>query len=237
MIAQGSIRSEGTITNWYEKLPKNTGSGFKRDKTFKLHQIEPCSMIVCIGGTGKGKTNSVIDFISKKQNSFCDILIYSGSTTDEPLYQMLQSRIPETKLFNNIHEFPELQSFEDDKANEKLVIFDDFINLNTKEMKKINEYLTAGRKFGFTIFCLGQNYRSIPKTVTRNAHYFFIYQLNDKATINNILKNHNIHDIDKDLFKQFYQESTNENLNFFLIDLKNGKTHLRHNWDKILLSK
>jgi hypothetical protein len=223
------------ITNWYEKLPKNKGSGFKRDKNFKSHMIEPCSMIVCIGGTGKGKTNSVIDFISKKQNAFCDILIYSGSTTDEPLYQMLKEKIPETKLFNNIAEFPQLQEFEDDKENEKLVIFDDFINLNSKEMKKINEYLTAGRKFGFTIFCLGQNYRSIPKTVSRNAHYFFIYELNDKATIQNILKNHNIHDVDKELFRQMYHDSTKDKLNFFMIDLKNGSSHLRHNWDKILL--
>ena len=69
----------------------------------------------------------------------------------------LKERIPETNLFNNIAEFPELQTFEDDKDHEKLAIFDDFINLNTKEMKKIHEYLTAGRKFGFTIFCFGQN--------------------------------------------------------------------------------
>ena len=150
---------------------------------------------------------------------------------------MLKERIPETKLFNNIAEFPELQEFEDDKMNEKLIVFDDFINLNTKEMKKINEYLTAGRKFGFTIFCLGQNYRSIPKTVSRNAHYFFIYELNDNATINNILRNHNIHDVDKDLFKDLYQEATKDKLNFFMIDLKNGSSHLRHNWDKILLKK
>lgn len=224
------------LTNWYEKLPKNIGSGFKRDKTFKNHQIEPCSMIVCIGGTGKGKTNSVIDFISKKQDSFCDILIYSGSTTDEPLYRLLQEKIPETKLFNDIADFPTLQEFENDKDCEKLVVFDDFINLSSKDMKKINEYLTAGRKFGFTIFCLGQNYRSIPKTVTRNAHYFFIYQLNDNATINNILKNHNIFEVEKDKFKDFYRYATNEKLNFFLIDLRNSKTHLRRNWNEILLS-
>ena len=224
------------ITNWYDRLPKKDSKDtIKRDSNFKHHMIEPCSMIVCIGGTGAGKTNSVIDFISRK-HTFCDILIYSGSTTDEPLYKMLKEKIPETQLFNNIAEFPDLQKFEDDKENEKLVIFDDFINLNTKEMKKINEYLTAGRKFGFTIFCLGQNYRSIPKTVTRNAHYFFIYKLNDNATINNILKNHNIHDIDKEKFKELYKLATKEKLNFFLIDLKNGKTHLRHNLEDILVS-
>ncbi len=222
------------ITNWYEKIPKKDNKDkIKRDPNFKAHMIEPCSMIVCVGGTGKGKTNSVIDFISKK-HTFCDILIYSGSTTDEPLYRMLKEKIPETKLFNNIADFPELQSFDDDKDNEKLVIFDDFINLTAKEMKKIKEYLTAGRKFGFTIFCLAQNYREVPKTVSRNAHYFLVYQLNDNATINNILKNHNIHDVDKEHFKELYKQCTNEPLNFFMIDLKNKNSHLRHNWTKIL---
>ena len=221
-------------TNWYEKLPKKDSKDtIKRDANYKDHMIEPCSMIVCIGGTGKGKTNSVIDFISKK-NTFCDILIYSGSTTDEPLYRMLKEKIPETQLYSDIEEFPELQTFEEDKENEKLIVFDDFINLNSKQMKKINEYLTAGRKYGFTIFCLAQNYRSIPEPVSRNAHYFFIYQLNDNCTINNILKNHNIYDIPKDIFKELYKQCTKEKLNFFMIDMKNEATHLRHNWLEIL---
>ena len=222
------------ITNWYERLPKKDSKDtIKRDSNFKNHMIEPCSMILAIGGTGKGKTNSVIDFIAKK-HTFCDIIIYSGSTTDEPLYKMLKEKIPETQLYNNIDEFPELQTFDDDKENEKLIIFDDFINLNTKQMKKINEYLTAGRKFGFTVICLAQNYVSVPKTVSRNAHYFFIYQLNDNATIQNILKNHNIFDIPKEIFKKLYQECTKEKLNFFMIDLRNEATHLRHNWHDIL---
>jgi hypothetical protein len=225
------------ITNWYEKLPKDkdTKIGIKRDKTFKNHMVEPCSMVVCIGPTGSGKTNSLIEFLHKKQNAFCDIILFTGSTSDEPLYRMLQEKIPEMKTYTDINEFPELNSFEDDKENEKLVIFDDFINLSTKEMKKINRYLTAGRKFGITCFCLAQNYTDIGKQIMRNAHYILIYQMNDNTTINNVLKNHNIHNIDKQLFKNLYQESTKDKLNFFMIDLKNKDSHLRHNYNKILL--
>jgi geranylgeranyl pyrophosphate synthase len=58
-------------------------------------------------------------------------------------------------------------------------------------MKKLNEYLTAGRKFGFTVWCMAQNYTSIPKVITRNLQYIILFKLNDNVSINNIIKNHN----------------------------------------------
>jgi len=222
------------MNNWYDKIPKDTNV-IKRDKHFKEHLIDPCSMILCIGGSGSGKSNSLVDYLSKKNDSFCDILIYSGSTTNEPLYDYLQKKIPEIQFFNDIEEFPEVTSFEQDKENEKLIVFDDFINLKEKEMKKIKEYFTAGRKFGCTVWAMAQNYKEVPKTITRNINYFIIFKLNDNITLDNILRNHNVFGIDKEVCKRLYQVSTRDKLNFFLIDLKNREYHLRHNWTKILL--
>lgn len=221
-----------SVTNWYQQLPKDDSKP-KRDKNFKSHLIEPCSQIVVLGNTGCGKTNSLIDFLSKKNNVFCDILIFSGSTTEEPLYQFLKEKIPEIKFFNDINEVPELSSFEEDAKNEKLIVFDDFINLKANEFKKIKEYSTAGRKLGFTCFYLCQNYTSVPKVITRNAHYFIVFKMNDQITINNILRNHNIFNLDKDYFKECYTDATKDKLNFFLLDLKNGEYSLRHNWTDI----
>ena len=45
-------------------------------------------MILCIGGTGSGKTNALLNFLSRKNNAFYDIIIFSGSSTDEPLYNL-----------------------------------------------------------------------------------------------------------------------------------------------------
>lgn len=216
------------IKNWYSELPKD--KALKRDKHFKMHLIEPNSMICCIGGTGSGKTNSLIDFISRKNDAFHQIIIYSGSTTEEPLYQFLKQKMPEVEYFNDINEVPELNSFEDSKDLEKLIVFDDFINLPKKDMKKINEYLTSGRKFGFTVFVMAQNYTSIPKVVLRNTNYFIIFKLNETYTINHILKNYNLNNIDKDRFLSLYQDAVKDKLNFFLIDMKNPQYHLRKNW-------
>ena len=145
---------------------------------------------------------------------------------------MLKQKMPEIKLMNDIAELPELKEFDnDDKDQEKLIVFDDFINLKKPELIKINEYLTGGRKFGFTVWCMAQDYKSVPKIITRNLHYILMFKLNDNVSINNIIRNHNIHGIDKEKFKKQYIEATSEPRQFFMIDMK-GKpeTHLRHNF-------
>jgi hypothetical protein len=56
--------------------------------------------------------------------------------------------------------------------------------------------------------------------------------LNDNTTLNNIIRNHNIHDVDKELFGDLYDKSTSDPLSFVMIDLKgkDKKTHLRKNF-------
>jgi hypothetical protein len=220
------------IINWYEKIPQTKG-GIKRDKNFNKHFIEPNSMIVCLGGTGAGKTNALIDFLKRKDEAFTQIIIYTGSTSDEPLYNYLVKAIPETQIYTDIDQLPSLNDFPDkDNDKEKLIVFDDFINLTKKEMNKIQEYATAGRKKGFTCFFLAQNYTQIPKNITRNAQYFILFKINDTTSLSNIIKNHNIHGKDKTVLRNAYNYATNTKGNFFMIDLKDqtGQYSFRHNF-------
>ena len=85
------------VKNWYNHLPKDLKRESKLDKNYKRHHIKPNSMICCIGGTGSGKSTSLIEFLSRKNEAFYDIIVFSGSTTDEPLINMLKSKIPEIK--------------------------------------------------------------------------------------------------------------------------------------------
>jgi hypothetical protein len=58
-----------------------------------------------------------------------------------------------------------------------------------------------------------------------------MFRLNDNVSINNIMKNHNVDNIDKNLFKSFYVNATEKPMDFFMIDLKGEpKTRLRHNF-------
>ena len=219
------------ITNFYEKLPKHLKKDTV-DKTFKNHHILPNSMICAIGGTGTGKSNFVMNMIQRMPEKFYKIMVFNPVSTQEPLMELLKEKIPETDLISDINELPSLSEFDEDKEDEKLLIVDDFINMNKKDFKKINEYFTGGRKAGVTVVALCQNYTSVPKVITRNCQYFVLFRLNDNTTLNNIIRNHNIHDVEKDLFKELYDKSTTDPLSFFMIDLK-GKdknTHLRKNF-------
>ena len=220
------------MINFYDKLSKEDKSETKLDKHFKNHYILPNSMIGIIGGTGSGKSNALLNLISKQSNKYFDIIIFNPVSTDEPLLKLLQKKIPELKLISNIEELPSLSDFVGDSEHEKLIVFDDVINMPTNHFKKIREYFTGGRKLGFSVVIMAQNYVSIPKTIVRNCQYFIIFKLNDNVTINNILKNHNIYNVEKEHFKKLYLDATKEPLNFFLVDLKTKdiRQHLRKNF-------
>ncbi len=67
------------------------------------------------------------------------------------LYNMLEET-GKIELINDIEEVPDLEEFDDrHKDKPKLIVFDDFPNLQKKDMKKINKYLITGRKFGFSV--------------------------------------------------------------------------------------
>ena len=204
------------MKNFYKELKLK--DGIKKDKNFNKHFILPNSMILAIGGTGTGKTNSLLNMLQLMGPKFYDIIIFT-TVDDEPLLNYLKKKIPEIEIYTDINEFPSLDQFENDGC-EKLAVFDDFINLKKKDFTKINEFLTAGRKKQFTCFCMAQNYVQVPKTITRNCNYFIVFKLNDNSTIHNIIRNHNIENISKDEFKNMYIDATKEPLNFFMVDLK-----------------
>jgi len=219
------------LVNFYKVANNGKEKKIKFDKDYKKHYIQPNSMIMSIGGTGSGKSNSLVNLLDRKRN-WTQIHIYSGSTTDEPLLKFLDDKIDGVEFYDKIEDVPDLKEFDDDdKESEKLIVFDDFVDLNKKEMKKINEYVKSGRKFGFTVFLCVQNYTQAPKAISRNCHYFIVFRLNDNVSINNIIRNHNVDNIDKEFFKDAYVHATSEPLNFFMVDLKgDGITRLRHNF-------
>ena len=203
------------IINFYEKL---NIKGNKLPKNYKHHGIMHTSMILALGGTGTGKTNALLNYINRSSGEFHKIIVFSASTTDEPLYNLLEEN--GVTLYNDIDELPELSEFEDDKDEKKLIVFDDFINIDKKKLKKINRYLISGRKFGFSVFLMAQNYSSIEKQIVRQIQYFIIFKINDNISLNNIIRNHNIADVDSSIIKSGCNLCTNTPPNFFMIDLK-----------------
>ena len=221
------------INNWYDKIDKKFIKKHALDKNYKEHFINPTSHVLCLGGTSAGKTNALMEFIKRKEGAFYEIIIFTGSTSDEPIYNFLKAKIPDIQIYTDINELPSLNDFPDDTNDqEKLIVFDDFTDLKPKEMSKIKEYLKAGRKKGFSCWNLAQNYVSVNKNISRNCQYFIIFKLNDSVSLNNIIRNHNVDNIDKECILNAYQIATKQPVNFLMIDTTVGAgiKSLRHNF-------
>jgi len=175
-----------------------------------------------IGASGTGKSNALLNFIERSSGEFHKIIICSFSTTDEPLYQFLHEKIPDVQLINTIEEVPKVQDFDDAEKNRpKLIVFDDFVGLSTKQMKVLIDYAISSRKFGFTTVFISQNYTSVPKVISRNCNYIFIFKINDKVSIKRIISNHSLSGlISPARIEQLYYYCVGQPLGFLLIDLK-----------------
>ena len=220
------------IINFYEKL---NIKGNKLPKNWNKHHIMHNSMILAIGGTGTGKTNALLNYISRSNQEFSDVIICSFNTTDEPLYNLLEEN--GATLYRDIDDVPELIEYDnDEKKNPKLIVFDDFINIENKKLKKIYNYLISGRKFGFTCWLMSQNYSSVPKVIVRNINYFIIFKMSDTISLNNIIRNHNISDVEPSIIKSALNLCTQTPPNFFMIDMKtiNKKERFRKNFLEFL---
>ncbi len=128
------------IINFYDKLGLIKNSNLP--KTWKKHHIYNNSMILCLGGTGSGKSNALVNYIQRSSGEFYKIIICSFSTTDEPLYKMLEGK--NVELINDIEEVPSLS----DSRNLKLAssqsqsgILHQFSRLHHRGGKSMNEVL------------------------------------------------------------------------------------------------
>jgi len=221
------------IKDWY-KIAGKTGCGvkYKTDKNFSKHFIKPCMMISIIGSTGAGKSKALLEFLSRKNDAFYDITLFSGSTTDEPLYRLLQEHIEGVNMIENADELPDLTDMnEEDKKHEKLIVFDDIINLPKKQLLKIQKWFNSARKYGYTCIAMSQNYTDLPIQMRRNTMVYLIFRLNDINSINQILKNHNNNGDSPELVKQAYFLATQNKGDFFTLDLTSeGRERYRHNF-------
>ena len=139
-------------------------------------------------------------------------------------------------MIDDAEELPDLADMnEEDKKTEKLIVFDDIINLPKKQLIKIQKWFNSARKYGYTCIAMAQNYTQLPIQMRRNTMIFMIFRLTDINSINQILKSHNSNGDNKDLVKQLYFEATKNKGDFFTLDLNSeGKERYRHNFTDFL---
>jgi len=222
-----TIHQQDKIKDWYKSIiPKNLTKKIEVDKNYNKHMIKPCMQIGIIGPTGSGKTTALLEFVSRKKTWY-EIIIFTGSTADEPIYNYMKENIEGLELIDNVDDLPNLEDFNDeDKSTEKLIVFDDINNLDKKKLKVIEHFFNSSRKYGFTTICIAQSYTLIPLSIRRNIMIWMIFQLKDVNEISQILKNHNTGNIDKEVIKKMYHFAVKDKGNFFKIDFTNDENKM-----------
>ena len=211
-------KNNDVVKDWTSNLPKEFRKSRGVDPTLPTHLIKPTSMMLTVGPTGVGKTNSVIEFLSRKNSQFFEIIIFTGSSKDEPLYNFLASRIDGIKLIDDANELPKVEDYKDseDKDLEKLIIFDDSVMEDKKTLKQIQKFFMCARKLGFTCIFLAQDYTSTPIFIRRNIHYIQIFKLTDMRDVKNILSKHAM-DVDVNCLKNMLLSCTKNKGQFLTI--------------------
>jgi hypothetical protein len=218
-----------TTRNYYHhaKTQEQINPGYGRNHMFKV----PFRMLI-IGGSGSGKTNTLLGIIEQMSGTFCKIILCIANP-DEPLYNLLKDKLKD-KLQIYTGEIPsgrkgvqpnipkiEDVSEEDDKGYKPtLIIFDDLCLYDNQD--RISQYYIRGRKQNISMAYLSQSYFKIPITIRRQADAIILKRNVSEADLKRIKTNTSI-DISFPDFCKLYRQSTMSMSDFMYINGEMGK--------------
>lgn len=210
----------------------NFYSSLKRSKpainpNYEQHGIEVPFRMVSSSPSGSGKTHSLCRLIYELGRCFHEIYICVLSS-DEPLYNMIVQRLPEGKVhISERGDIPTLDQFsrEDPKTGrlkridklQRLIVFDDLM-LCKGANKVIEEYYIKGRKLGFSMCYIAQNYYAIPRNIRLNSQYFILGRNILRKDLKDILRIFSI-DMSPTEFAMVYNRLTEQPLDTMLINI------------------
>ena len=160
--------------------------------------------ILIIGGSGSGKTNTLLNLINN-QPDIDKIYLYAKDPY-EAKYQFLINKRESTGLkhFNDPKAFIEysndmqdvykdINEYNEDKEHKLLKVFDDIIAdmINNKKLNSIvTDLFIRGKKLNISLVFITQSYFKIPKYVRLNSTHVFIMEIPNKRELQQIALNH-----------------------------------------------
>ena len=174
--------------------------------------------ILIIGGSGSGKTNTLLNLINE-QKDIDKIYLYAKDLS-EPKYEYLIKNRENAgiKHANDSNAFIEYSNAMDDiykniddynpsRKRKILIVFDGMIAdimTNKKFQSIIKELIIRCRKLNISLVFMTQSYFSVPQDVRLNSTHYLIMKINNKRELQNIAINHSA-DID---YKDFMYKRT-----------------------------
>ena len=160
--------------------------------------------ILIIGGSGSGKTNTLLNLINE-QNDIDKIYLYARDL-NEPKYKILIKKREDAgiKHLNDPNAFIECSNTMDDvyenindfnpiRKRKKLIVFDDMIAdimTNRRFQAIIKELFVRCKKLNISLVFISQSYFSVPKDVRLNSTRYLIMKINKRKKLQNIAIDH-----------------------------------------------
>ena len=160
--------------------------------------------ILIIGGSGSGKTNTLLNLINNQPN-IDKIYLYAKDLYEDKYQFLFKKResiglkhFNDPKAFiqysNDMHDvYKNINNYNHDKENKILIVFDDTIaNMinNNKLSSIVNDLFIWGRKFNISLVFITQSYFKVPNDVRLNTKYhFFIMNIPNKRELQQIAVN------------------------------------------------
>ena len=134
--------TSNNMVNFYEHKGMKEFITNYHNPNFENHQIKVPFRISVIAASGGGKSQWLLNLISRMNDTFGHIYICYRAA--EPLYQFLERSLGSDKItfFTSLSKF--IQPTEIKKDVQCLVVFDDVVNYSDKEQNLIKEYFIQG---------------------------------------------------------------------------------------------
>ena len=187
--------------------------------------------ILIIGGSGSGKTNTLLNLINN-QPDIDKIYLYAKDPFEHK-YQFLIKKGESIGLkhFNDPKAFIEysndmrdvcenIDDYNPDKDNKSLIVFDDMIAgmINNKKLNSIvTELFIIGRKLNISLVFITQSYFKVPKDARLNTTHFFIMKIPNRREFQQVAISHSS-DIDTKDFIKIYKKCTDKPYSFLAND-------------------
>lgn len=201
-------------TNYYKNIKHKP----VHNPGIKNHGLSIPFRMLIIGTSGSGKTNMLLDLIHRTSGTFKDIIICCKSK-EEPLYEYLESNIPEGLTFIEC-DSPDSYPVLDSLLESTLVVFDDLVL--EKDQSRIAEFFIRGRKKGISCIYISQSYFGVPKIIRSQCNYIVLKKINSNKDLSLILSDFPL-DVTLEELKKIYITCTKGIEQFLMIDINNNK--------------